>query len=482
MQSGSYFQCVQCHGDLQEAVSGALECVVCGTSYPKIKNIRLLVDHPVDLLSAHAAWVLNAREEIVRRSGELTATCGEESPSRAALACLDAAYRGQLANLEIIAESITPMTEYLDSHSEEPSFFGDLFNAGLPANDLFKYFYRDWSETEEARVTTALFAGAIKEYCQAGAGAAVVLGCCACGLLYHIANLFPVAFGVEFSVSTLLLADRLLSGEEISVYLNLPSDEFPEVQSCARLRGPMERRSGIKLIAANANQLPFRSSSLSCVMTQFLLDIMPNQQAFAAEIHRVLAPQGIWINFGNPGCVRRRDQFTHLDLPLFCKNAGFDLLDLSMHRYRHLDLSEISEWAAAPVHPAIFFVARKGPNRNDERADPFVEYFAGRGDSVRAKVPQLAVSVAVGHEKLFDSRGIKKRNSITVQHSKKFAASGVTDETAEFADWFLGQIDGSRSIGEIGTLLRARYGNMIADHEVIAFFRQLREDAIVTFM
>jgi hypothetical protein len=83
---------------------------------------------------------------------------------------------------------------------------------------------------------------------------------------------------------------------------------------------------------------------------------------------------------------------------------------------------------------------------------------------------------------LFDSRGVEGRNSITVQHSKKFAASGVTDETAEFTGWFLGQIDGSRSIGEIGKLLRARYGNLIADHEVIAFFRQLREDAIVTFM
>ena len=67
--------------------------------------------------------------------------------------------------------------------------------------------------------------------------------------------------------------------------------------------------------------------------------------------------------------------------------------------------------------------------------------------------------------------------------TKNCSTAGASrDKTAEFADWFLGQIDGSRSIGEIGKLLRARYGNLIADHEVIAFFRQLREDAIVTFM
>lgn len=481
-RSVSYYRCVECHNHLHDGTGQSIECSVCGNSYPSIADVKLMVSNPIDLMFSNVERPATLRREVQNKKQELLSVLEKRNrkASDEAMNKFEAGFKAQLANLDLIDEALAPAKEFLEGQPQGKSFLGGFLGVGWPASNMFRYFYRDWHDTAEQRFLGQIFTRAIKEHCGPNPNAVAVLGCGGCGLLYSLSDLFQMSFGVELSISTLLFARRILNGDPITAYFNLPNDEVPLEQLEIKLHGPEEIPQRIQLIAADVNRLPFESSSLTCVITQYLFDIMNNQQALAAEIRRVLEPGGVWMDFGVPSFVRIEDQITNLDLRTFFAESGFDLLERQEYQYVHLDMREVSTRSYSYEQPTAFFVVKKNSAEHQESPDVFADYFAKRGASVLNKVPKLSAGIAIQDEIQFNEKGITEQKLVEIVQFRRLGATLMAKEAALFADWFLRQMDGSRTVGEITNTLRSKFGEVLKEEEVLRLFSLLKSDALIS--
>jgi SAM-dependent methyltransferase len=479
-EESSLYHCVRCHGGLKQSVRGDLLCGVCEAFYPSIKGVQVLVSNPDQLLRKHAGWLPERRKEIEEQRAKVRAAFDEKLHAPESLAAMEESYDGLLANLELIERQLEPVRQYLDDRGEPTSFFGELAGGGWPGLEMLEYFYRDWHGTKEAAALSRLFTDPIERFCHERESVAV-LGCGAGGLVYAVAELFPSTFGVDLAIDTLLLSKKLLDGEHFTLHYNIPRMSFPISRKTVRIEGAARKREGINLLAANVQQLPFRSSSLSCVITQYMMDIVSSQKKIASEIHRVLAPGGVWLDFSLPLSINAADQFNSLELPLFLRRSGFELLEQSMHRFSFLDLAPLSEWAWTSSQTPVRFVAEKVFAPHVEPPDYFARYFAGTSDAIWDKVPRRVVNISLVHERRFTDGGVREQHGLAVLHLNNTRPGNfaVTNETAVLIEWFLRAVDGTRTIREIFDLMRKDYGEILQAGEMLKFFSELEESSFI---
>jgi SAM-dependent methyltransferase len=427
-----------------------------------------------------------ARNQVIGARARL-ANINNEKHSQEAISLAIGGCEGQLGNLKLIERVMKPVQEYLSFQSGRKSWLGNFYpvESGWPCLQMIGYFYRDWGNTEEARFLTDLFTDAIKDYCGDDRRSAAVLGCGACGLVYDMAELFSVVSGLDLSIDTLLLSKWLLDGGILNLQFNLPSDQYPISQKTVSLNGPARKRGSIELVSASVKKLPFTSSSISCVLTSFLIDIIPSPSAIVEEIHRVLAPDGIWINFSNPpkwddpSDVESFEGLNYLDMPSYLKRSGFILLDSVRHKFKLIDLSAISEWAHINTWTPVFFVAKKNSSHESDRRDYFAEYFAGNVESIWQATPKISQPIALRVEKVFKSNDFKERKVVALPNLG--AGLAINNEHAVVVEWLLHNIDGVRTTREILNLVRKKYGALAEAEDLIKFFRKLQESGIVKF-
>ncbi|MGA9773590.1 MAG: methyltransferase domain-containing protein [Blastocatellia bacterium] len=480
--TGFPFQCVLCDSLLQEDVSQNLICPVCEACYPTLEGVRILVMNPEGLLSAHAR-LLSSGSRDSQSQNDPSAFLEGAQISAESLSILARSREGVLANDALASEFYRPVYKYLSRQKSGEGVIGLLtsYPSGGPFHYYTSYFYRDWYGTEEAEFVNTLFTDAIKKYCGGGEQVAV-LGCGACGLLYSVSKFFRQSIAVDLSVPALFVANHLLRGGKIDLSINLPHDRFPKVQKVVSLNGATEAREGISLIAANIINLPFPSSSLSCVTTQYVMDAVSNQRLLATEIHRVLADDGIWINFGIPVGATTSDTATHLDLPWFLDHIGFEAHEISLQRYKHLDYSALSDWRTTVVHNNIFFVAGKNQSPIDQHPDSFIDYFAAKSNSILDKAPRLSseLKISISRRKEFGAGGISEKNEVRVSAmGSDLLNMEIPVEAGVFLDRFLHSIDGKRSVAEINDSLVASFGPVVNERELIMALKSLRDAALL---
>jgi SAM-dependent methyltransferase len=310
-----------------------------------------------------------------------------------------------------------------------------------------------------------------------------VLGCGACGLLYEVSQSFSSAYGVDLSLLTLLLAKETLKGEEFDLHLSLPNETFPKVQRRLKITGAKEKRSGIKLLAANMTDLPLAPSSISCIITQYMMNIVTNHRLLAAEINRVLAPGGVWINFSTPGSLNVYDKATHLDLPWFLKQFGFDLVHDAMHRCSLLDFSAISDWRLKEEYSEMFFVAKKIHPHSQTDRKRFAEYFSGKDKSILNNYPRLTdrFSISISDRNYFNIEGAKQSKVLEIEawNGYSLLKGPVTEKTASFLERILRLLDGKHTISQIVELLQRQFGSIAGEKELVIFLRSLDDMGVV---
>ncbi|MBI3845277.1 MAG: class I SAM-dependent methyltransferase, partial [Planctomycetes bacterium] len=322
------------------------------------------------------------------------------------------------------------------------------------------------------------FRAAIEDY---GAGArevVAVVGCGGSGLLYELSPLFEETAGVDISIPALLFAGRLLRGGELTLSFNFPSDRVPLEQTTVRLKGPKPRPSPIHLVAADASRLPFADASVSCVASQYLLDLMPDQRSLAAELHRVLVPGGLWLSFGLPGGLTSEDAAAHVDLSGFFSGVGFDLVKASRERCTHLDMSSLSRWRGTAIHCNEFAVWRKNPSTTGGRERAFADYFSGRGDSILRRQPSRSdrITISIASQRRFKAKSVDAVMRLAIHAgSEDLLALDLPAEAAGFLDEFFERIDGKRTIREIVESLRTTLGEFIHEKEIVLLIRTLCE-------
>lgn len=485
--SGIFYRCVRCHSNLEEREDVCLTCERCGATYPSIDGVKVLTLRPDHFLRSQVNR-LSARRKEVQQGRDSLAAAGAHSQN--AIAIANMGYEGQLKNLELVDRVMEPAREYLASRPESRGLFDSFYisDNGWPIFSMLSHFYKDWGDTEAARLVADLCAGATDRYCGSGRDSVVVLGCGAGRLLYDISGLFGTVLGVDLAIDCMLLSKVLLDGGDLELSFSFPNPRVPVAQKTVGLQGAKERRDNIKLVAADVSRLPFASSSVSCVITPYLLDIVPDPDAVLSEIRRVLAPKGLWFNFSNLFGISRSEgtmiNLDDLDISSYFSRSGFQLLHESMHRYTS-SMYSVSEWATSVTESPLLVVAERASSEDEERTDPLAGYFAGDKASIWAMVPIISTHIGLIHERIFSCHGLEERNRI-VNFSKNNTGSAtaansrnLTDPNRAMAEGLLRAMDGTRTMGEVLSLLAGQYGDIIKADELVDLFLGLRDVGFV---
>ena len=119
------------------------------------------------------------------------------------------------------------------------------------------------------------------------------------------------------------------------------------------------------LAAMDAFDTVFADGSVDCVVTAFLLDLIPEPRRLADEIHRILRDEGAWINYGPSGPMKALWRFDQTESAAFFEAAGFSVIAAEAFRATHLDVSrDFPSWSFQN-HLCYLTSARKtGPARN----------------------------------------------------------------------------------------------------------------------
>src|SRR5262249_17783201 len=120
--------------------------------------------------------------------------------------------------------------------------FFSTFAHGWSFERLKPYFFRDWSDTEEARAIAALVRAAVVEHAADEARRdrpLALLGCGAGGLLRDLAGLYPESYGLDLALPSLALVRHLLDGGELEMHLHNhdPSTVLPWESRAVTLHG-----------------------------------------------------------------------------------------------------------------------------------------------------------------------------------------------------------------------------------------------------
>lgn len=121
---------------------------------------------------------------------------------------------------------------------------------------------------------------------------------------------------IDFNPALMLVGQKIWSGGHLELF------EFPvnpvfkdKIAVKNLLRSPFGKTADIYPLFADVQNLPLMSSSIDCLITPWLVDIIPDDlMSFSRRLNRVLKMGGQWINFGPLA-------FSHADI---CENYSYE--------------------------------------------------------------------------------------------------------------------------------------------------------------
>ncbi|MEO1037119.1 MAG: methyltransferase domain-containing protein [Pseudomonadota bacterium] len=219
--------------------------------------------------------------------------------TRARLDCLQTGFRTQRAALSSLLKPL------LEGSSSVPRATYLALRTRLPAdqglNTYLPNVHRDWGWGDAEN------AGSLEMLSEvlgtANPQRVLVLGAGA-GRLAHDLNvaLAPeLCVGLDFNPLLMLLAARLDRGEDVQLV------EFPMAPRTnldhavvRRLRAATKPATPTQWVLGDALRAPFQAGAFDLVVTPWLVDIISESPAaFAPRVNRLLAADGVWLNFGS---------------------------------------------------------------------------------------------------------------------------------------------------------------------------------------
>lgn len=294
--------CPRCDSALK-TVDGGYRCPGCRVDFPELGGIPWLFADPGTAL---AGWRerLNFLLKKLEHDGTLLGRSLERQDLhaltrrrlehlRSATAGHAEALQGLLAPLELSMLEADYET-YLALRTRLPS------DQGLAT--YYNNIHRDWSWGDEENERSLQL---VNEALQPGGepGKTLILGAGAGRLAYdvHMAASPELTVALDFNPMLALVAKKVMAGEPLELY------EFPIAPKGLTdgavprsLSAPAPVTDGFYLVLADALRAPFVAQGFDCVVTPWLVDILPETfPALCARINRLLKPGGRWINFGS---------------------------------------------------------------------------------------------------------------------------------------------------------------------------------------
>jgi SAM-dependent methyltransferase len=454
------WSCLEC----RERLSGKgdiLHCSGCGKTYPVLGGISILVRHPGAYLRAEFESVARAAQDAERRIASLDTLAARAGLPNASLDRHRDVLDAEAAQAQTLLALMVPPR---DADNAKPSV--DARRSGWKFDALVPYLLRDWTDTDEFAAAQSVIADALKKVIPDPSGKSIVFaGCGAAGLLAGISPDFGHVVGFDLTLPVLCAARHLLEGETIA--LAMPRAMNAQGRIALRGRKPLNNR--VQLAAMDAFDTAFADGSIDCVVTSFFLDLVPDPRGLAREIHRVLARDGVWINYGPSGPLNGLWRFDETESEGFVESAGFRVLETAAHRASYLDLSRDCPSWSFRSHVCYLTAAQKTGERIGKSGRPF--------EDVRAlpeTIPEhFPGAVLVRRQRL----GVGESPSILLRHEKLPGATQSFELGHEAAE-HLALVDGKRMLGDITAMLQTQDPTRTSGQILGAFARYFAQGLI----
>lgn len=433
-------RCLDCGGALTPN-SSSLRCDGCGSTYPVVAGIPILVKEPIDYLRSQIALLNRASDDAKRRRAELNASGRKAGLTDAALDRHRDVIDAELARASMFRTLLEPAAKMLEGMPECSAESRVGRRAGWSFDALLPYLLRDWTSTPELEAASSIIGSALANIFPNPAGVTMALaGCGAGGLLSKIPAGFERVLGFDLTLPVLMAARQLLDGKKLELalprtintvgHLSLQSNAISAGKHC-------------KLLAMDALETAFSDGSVDCVVTSFLIDLLPDPRRLADEIYRILSPDGVWINYGPSGPLKAIWRFDQREGAAFFENAGFAVIHTDAYRATYLDLSRDCPGWSFQSHMCYLISARK-TGRVGEEAKVVMP--------TPAELPQIIPS----H---FPGATLITRKSVTAQHKNTIhlrleRPPGIVENMEIDSDTaqIIALVDGKRTILEIAAL------------------------------
>lgn len=352
--------------------------------------------------------------------------------------------KGMVVNFQRLEEAYKPIADFMKNQLSDNVFLAkSSITSGFTLHDMLPYFYQDWFGTPDFYEVKKLFKRAVQAHCKDRESLAV-LGAGACGLLYNMADDFQVSYGVDLSLPTLLMAKEFMEGRNLTFHLQ--QSDWYEI----KLTPPKNTTNDIKYIVSDVMNMPFSDQSLSVVVTQYMLDFVSNPVRLANEVHRILKPNGLWINFSIPfkvpGDLTELGRRKLNELPQFFFENGFDMVQMESKFFTLLNYESIHPKIGNDKQLVHFFTLKKNKkNIKYFETSQSVFRFFQKNENVWKEIPKIVKGRELSFNKkiYFNNSGI--RNELT-EISVTGHSFPISSEFLFFLETIFGFIDGENNL------------------------------------
>ena len=458
--------CIKCRGRLT-ADAHSLRCAGCAGQYPVIADIPILVRDPGRYLRSELALLTHTLQHSRERRDLLDRIGRDLGLPDASLDRHRDVIGAEIAVIEMFLGMLESAAQTVGDAEADPL---SLRRSGWTVEALLPYLLRDWTSTSELEAIGSRIGGALKQSFPDPSGKSVVFAACgAGGLLSEISLGFEHIWGFDLTLSVLIAARRLLDGASLD--LAQPRTINPAARITLRRRDGGSTNPKIKLAAMDAFDTAFADGSVDCVVTSFLIDLIAEPLRLTGEIRRILARDGIWINYGPSGPLKALWRFDQAESAAFLDVAGFTVIGAEAFRSTYLDLSRDCPSWGFQSHICYLTLARKEDciikepivKRPSEAELPEIipQHFPGAGLIQRQSLDATRTCTT-----LFRHESI----------SGRVRSSEISAETARI----MTLVDGKRTVSEIAKLLNREAPPLPVD-EVISAIAYYLEQGLLSW-
>jgi len=356
--------CPRCDQALTPTGNG-YECTGCRVEFPRVAGLPWLFAEPAATLGEWRGRLHFSLQRLERERAELANALADRELRPASRDRIQGLERATADHALRLRTLLAPLE--IDGHTANYEMYLAL-RTRLPADQGLTTYYanlhRDWcwGETEND-ASFAILANALGD---AAPGQTLVLGSGAGRLAYdwHQRTTATLTVALDFNPLLLLVADRVARGENVELYeFPLAPRSVTEQAMLRRLAAPAAARPGLIQVLGDAHRPPFARSAFDCVITPWLIDILPERfDTLCTRVNALLGAGGRWLDFGSLSfhdpdprsrygideCVAALEEngfgeitVTEHDIPYLCSPAS-----------RHARRERVVGWSAVKLRDA----------------------------------------------------------------------------------------------------------------------------------
>lgn len=263
-----------------EVWEGPLECDKCGTEYPILCGVPILMADINKYLRENYYYLTG----LARLNGGLSKKMHSYLMSQILLTLNSPEEKlfpkQRRYNRNTASNFLRGISSSLINHYDN---LMDIINKDEPLYDFLQKY---------AQKTPYLVLEEMAQKYANGKGIVVEVGCGVGGLTAKLSQFYNFAYGIDTSLETLLLARRIVK----QIPKGLKKYRISQERNRYYFRGiNVEGSKNVEFICASGNNLPFRDKSIDAVCSCNLIDVVKEPRRLLQEKMRILKNKGIFL-------------------------------------------------------------------------------------------------------------------------------------------------------------------------------------------